>query len=262
MVLIMQRIRTLYRDFPDVVATPGLEATVTFLLEDLGCTLEQLGKITYRRPQLLQYNATTIETKCKYFAEKLGLPIRAIRTKDNDGDDDDDKGKKTKSIIDLMALMPDVFTHSIPSNLNPKFLYLQEVLKMNQTDLRKLIGDRPQILSLSLESNWIPKVEFLQEYMSMDAIRQVLVAHPQGFRESLSGRIQPRVQVISERGLQLLFSSNKNVVPLNFLCMTEMQWNAWYAPHRIIFMFLSFMTCVAMKQCKCALHTLYTFSLL
>jgi hypothetical protein len=209
MELIMQRIRTLYREFPDVVATPGLEATVTFLLEDLGCTLEQLGKITYRRPQLLQYDVNTIESKCKYFAEKLGLPIEG--------------GKGKRSVVDVMALMPDVFTNSIPSNLEPKFEYLEKVLGMNQTDLQKLIGERPQILSLSLESNLIPKVEFLQNFMSIDAIRQVLVAHPQGFRESLLGRIKPRVNVISERGLQV-----PDDIPLNFLCMTEMQWNVWY----------------------------------
>jgi hypothetical protein len=216
MELVMERIRTLYRDFPDVVATPGLNATVTFILEDLGATLQHLGKIAYRRPQLLQYNVTTIETKCKFFAEKLGLPI-VVQTRDNKG--------RTKSVVDLMALMPDVFTHSIPSNLNPKFSYLQGVIGMNQTDLQRLIGERPQILSLSLESNWIPKVEYLQKYMSMDGIRKVLVAHPQGFRESLSGRIQPRVQAIAERGLQL-----PDDVPLNFLCMTEMQWKAWYVP--------------------------------
>ena len=172
--------------------------------------------------------------------------------------------QKKRLLGQMLATNPDILTFSIENNLHPKFEYFCQVLGFSRDELRYVLLKRPQLLSLSLERNIVPKINFFlasrrrsttasmtatttstttsndehegeeeEEYglgITMDLMRQWLVQYPQTLALVLDSRIKPRVQDVVEMGL---FISEDNVLPWNFLTMTERNWKQWKKDYRI-----------------------------
>lgn len=225
--IVLSRVRELVIKYSEVVAN-DIQPVVEYL-QSIGCDTLMLGRIAYRRPQLFQYQIETLMQRVEFFAENLGLDpgnsVSSSQTNVGTGD----AASTQKSVVDLMAVMPDVFSQNIPNNLEPKFRYFRNELGLSRAQLRSILVDRPQILALSLENNLVPKIQYLTTPvnkggagMPSKGLRQLLVDTPQILRERLTDRIQPRCQVALDRGLIL-----PRDAPEKFLTMSDSIWNAW-----------------------------------
>lgn len=202
--LVVERVQELLLRFPVLLTSPNVLLTVDYLI-GLGCTTKDLGRIAYRRPKLFQYDVNNLQEKVIYFCQQLEL-----------GDD-------KAPLLEMMAIAPDVFTQSVVANLDPKLQYFRRELGLDAEGLRAVVLRRPQILSLSLEDNLMPKIQYLLDtlQLNVDDVRRMITLFPQVLRESLETRIQPRCQLVLELGLRC-----PDPVPLDFLQMTDAQWEA------------------------------------
>jgi hypothetical protein len=201
--LVLQRVQELLLTYPVLLTSPNVMVTVDYII-GLGCTTYDLGRIAYRRPKLFQYDVGALQEKVDFFCQQLELAEKL-------------------PLLEMMATAPDVFTQSIAANLDPKLQYFRHELGLDAASLRSVFLHRPQILSLRLTDNLIPKIQYLLEtfHMNVDDVRAMITRFPQVLRESLETRIQPRCELLMQLGLRC-----PEQVPLDFIQMTEAQWNA------------------------------------
>jgi len=211
-----QRTLDLLVGTPILTITKNLVPIVNYL-QSIGCEVYDIGRIAYRRPQLFQYEVESLKFKVDYFCKELDMSEGNLPG----------NAHVSRTVLDLMATMPDVFTFSIKENIEFKFQYFREELGFNTTALRTIFSNRPQILCLSLENNVIPKIEYLLTPikeggagLTIEELQRLIISFPQGLRESLNLRIQPRCQAAIKQGMKI-----PDDLPNNFLTMTESRWS-------------------------------------
>jgi hypothetical protein len=181
----LRRARSLYIKYPDVVATPDLVGTMDFLMTKFGRTTEQLGKIVYRTPQLLQYDVSTLHKKGTLLCRCSGITTRVSR-------------KEQVSHVSHGTHAGCLYSIDFIESGSKVLLLLEK--KSESSGIATACCGRPQISSLTLESNLKPKIEYLREMgVSDEGIPELLVAFPQGLRKSLADRIRPGTQTLMNR---------------------------------------------------------------
>jgi hypothetical protein len=206
-VLLARAQEFILRDFKTLLVDTVL-TTTDYLLHELNCSSYYLGRIAYRRPQIFQYAPETIQEKVEYFMRKLEL-------------------NETGPILDILALMPDVFTQSLTDNLEPKFDYLETTVGLSKPQLRTLILVKPQVLALGLENNLKRKIDYLVNTtgIPLPVVRIIITEYPTCLR-------QPFDSCFQARGALLLHLMEYPIpcpqqIPLDFLQMGDAGFDQW-----------------------------------
>jgi hypothetical protein len=153
-------------------------------VEILGCSIYDLGRIAYRRPQIFQYQPERLQEKVAFFLDRLDLPK--------------DETAGIRSILDIMAMTPDIFTQSLDSNLEPKFEYLEDTVGMSRTQLRQLLvlSKEPQVLALGLESNIKRKLDYYlansTTEIPLPIVQRIITEYPSCLRQPFDSNFKRR----------------------------------------------------------------------
>jgi hypothetical protein len=210
-VLLSRAQEFILRDFKTLLVDT-LMTTTDYLLEDLNCSIYYLGRIAYRRPHIFQYQPEKMEEKVTYFLNKLELPHNEIGI---------------QSVLDIMALMPDIFTQSLESNLDPKFDYLENDVGMSRGELRILVITKPQVLALALESNLKHKLDYLVNVtkLALPVVRDIITEYPTSLRQPFESHFKRRGDLLRHLTEEPL--PCPEVIPKDFLQMSEASFDQW-----------------------------------
>jgi len=215
--IVRQRTLDLLVGCPALIISKNLVPALNYL-QSIGCEVYDIGRIAYRRPQLLQFEVESLKSKVDYLSKQLDM---------SEGNLPGNTTCASRTVLDVMATVPDTFTLSLQGNLDVKFRYFREDLGFNTTELQSIFGSRPQILCLNLENNVIPKIDYLMTPieeggagLTIEELRRVILCHPEGVRTSLELRIKPRCQAAIKRGFKI-----PDDLPHNFLTMSEPRWS-------------------------------------
>lgn len=160
----------------------SLRPAVRFLTDGVGVDKVNLKKIVSRCPRLLVQPLVSVVQPALDFLSSLGI---------------EELAKVIVNNPSLIAIDPMV-------KLQPKLAYL-ESQGLTLDEARSVLSRCPSIFNCSIENNLAPKVMFLTGPMRKSV--KELVTFPQFFSFSLEGRIEPRFQSTSSRGLSLGLSS-------------------------------------------------------
>jgi len=178
---------------PELLLSDQVPVALHYLVQ-VGGDAVHLGKIAYRRSEVLTYSLELLVKKVKQISVELGLPMK--RTADNGHE---------KIAIDVLAGMPDILTNSVEENLQPKFDFFRHEIGMSTAEMRKLFSTRPQILTLKLDGNLREKIEYFRNDVGLSPkrLRMLLNVMPDCLRQNLENRIKPRCAVILEHRLTI-----------------------------------------------------------
>ena len=198
---------------PHLLVSDNIGISVEYLIS-VGCNTLHLGKIAYRRPNVLNYNLENLRGRMEQFRDELGMALERSHN------------SKEKIVADVMAGMPDIFAQSSADNLQPKFDYFRHEIGLSTAEMREIFGLRPHILSLSLEDNIKPKIEHLQSKdgpnLSPDSLRSLLINMPDCIRQNLATNIQPRCAAAKAHGLRI-----PDDLPAHFFRASEASFEKW-----------------------------------
>ena len=198
---------------PHLLVSDNIGISVEYLIS-VGCDTLHLGKIAYRRPNVLNYNLENLRGRMEQFRDELGMALERSHN------------SKEKIVADVMAGMPDIFAQSSADNLQPKFDYFRHEIGLSTAEMREIFGLRPHILSLSLEDNIKPKIEHLQSKdgpnLSPDSLRSLLINMPDCIRQNLATNIQPRCAAAKAHGLRI-----PDDLPAHFFRASEASFEKW-----------------------------------
>jgi hypothetical protein len=201
------------RDFKTLLGDT-LMTTTDYLVQTLHCSIYYLGRIAYRRPQIFQYQPFKMEEKVTYFLNKLELPHNE---------------QGIQSVLDIMAMMPDVFTQSLKSNLDPKFDYLENDVGMSKAELRILVITKPQVLALALESNLKRKLDYLVNVTNipLPVVRDIITEYPTSLRQPFDSHFKRRGDLLRHltEGTEPL--PCPEVIPKDFMQMSDASFDQW-----------------------------------
>ena len=198
---------------PHLLVSDNIGISVEYLIS-VGCNTLHLGKIAYRRPNVLNYNLENLRGRMEQFRDELGMALERSHN------------STEKIVADVMAGMPDIFAQSSADNLQPKFDYFRHEIGLSTAEMREIFGLRPHILSLSLEDNIKPKIEHLQSKdgpnLSPDSLRSLLINMPDCIRQNLATNIQPRCAAAKAHGLRI-----PDDLPAHFFRASEASFEKW-----------------------------------
>ena len=103
-----------------------------------------------------------------------------------------------------ISIQPSIFTYSVESNLLPKVLFFQE-LGFGKQEIGKMVALHPAFMGHSLEVAIKPKIRYLLNVMKREL--NEIISFPQYLSYSLSGRIQPRFEILGDRARFISLSS-------------------------------------------------------
>jgi len=152
--LIKSRIKDLLIRYPAILScgiTTHLQPILSFLRNDVGCTDYQLGRMLYRRGNILTLSLDSLKRKVDYFNTVLSLTEEEgeeIESAEKNGSEEEtnssdicsgEKEAEQKDPVEvyesyrdeygtklshILATSPDVLTLSLKGNLQPKFQYI------------------------------------------------------------------------------------------------------------------------------------------
>lgn len=248
--IIKQRLKLLIIDEPTILTSSiekNLKPTVAFLLDDIGLSPNELGRVLHRRGgNILVANVErTLARKVEFLRNKLGLEmvhederISVTRTGNTKfqpievsvpppiGVAKLTNHEKKRLLAQMIAKSPDILTLSIENNLIRKFDYFYGIVGFNEQQVLHLLYKRPHILSYNLERNIIPKFEcFTKAHsaggmgMNSDEVCKWVSENPDIMCCALETCIKPRVS----RAVSLGLTIGKDL-PANFITCKKKKW--------------------------------------
>lgn len=110
----------------------------------------------------------------------------------------------SEQINRTISIQPSIFTYSVESNLLPKVLFFQE-LGLGKQEIGRMVALHPAFMGHSLEVAIKPKIRYLLNVMKREL--NEITSFPQYLSYSLSGRIQPRFEILGDRARFISLSS-------------------------------------------------------
>lgn len=264
--IIRSRLKTIIVGNPKILSSSlekNLKPTVDYFVYNLTMSMDEFGKVAYRRGgTLLGANLErNIKQKIFFLRSELSLQLDAADdglanniqlfkvevphpNANEDGDTSNPEIKlsnfeKKRLLAQMLATVPDILTLSIENNLKPKFIYFTDTLGFNPEQVRFIILKRPQLLALSLERNIIPKVDYIlktREFITKETDATSYIGGLGMSKEELRKWIVTCPQSLTfsyERIRHRVFDvvkSSKSVgnednkVPMNFVTINDRSW--------------------------------------
>jgi len=101
----------------------------------------------------------------------------------------------------ILLLLPRVLGFSVENNLAPTLDWLQTRLDLDEAELRKMVVAFPALLGLSVEENMAPKLDWLQKRLDLDdaGVRRLILALPALLGYSVEDNLEPKLQWLQTR---------------------------------------------------------------
>ena len=99
----------------------------------------------------------------------------------------------------ILLLLPRVLGFSVENNLAPTLDWLQTRLDLDESGLRKMVLALPSLLGCSVEDNLAPKLEWLRKRLELDdaGLRKMLLTHPRLLGYSVGENLAPKLEFIA-----------------------------------------------------------------
>ena len=113
----------------------------------------------------------------------------------------------------ILLLLPRVLGFSVENNLAPTLDWLQKRLDLDEEELKKMVVAFPALLGLSVEDNMAPKLDWLQKRLDLDdaGVRRLILALPALLGYSVEDNMEPKLDWLQDR-LNLDAAQLKKVV--------------------------------------------------
>ena len=101
----------------------------------------------------------------------------------------------------ILLLLPRVLGFSVENNLAPTLDWLQKRLDLDEEELKKMVVAFPALLGLSVEDNMAPKLDWLQKRLDLDdaGVRRLILALPALLGYSVEDNMEPKLQWLQRR---------------------------------------------------------------
>ena len=95
----------------------------------------------------------------------------------------------------ILLLLPRVLGFSVENNLAPTLDWLQTRLDLDEAELRKMVVAFPALLGLSVEDNMAPKLDWLQKRLDLDdaGLRKLVLTLPALLGYSVEDNMEPKL---------------------------------------------------------------------
>ena len=95
----------------------------------------------------------------------------------------------------ILLLLPRVLGFSVENNLAPTLDWLQKRLDLDEEELKKMVVAFPALLGLSVEDNMAPKLDWLQKRLDLDdaRVRKMILALPALLGYSVEDNMEPKL---------------------------------------------------------------------
>lgn len=154
-------------------------------LEDLGVSIDRVGRCISLHPQLLGLNVESkILPTVQFLVSEGGVPHSCLNR--------------------IISSVPSVLGFSVKQNLEPKFQYLRNELHMSREKAGAMVCKFPQVLCLSLANNIKPTILFLTEELgiALDDVGKIVHQSPQLLGLNVDTNLRRKVQyLVGELGV-------------------------------------------------------------
>lgn len=203
--LIKKRVKAILLQYPNLLAFSidnNIKPTIQFLLNDIGLSVTQVGKVIWRFPEVLGLSIeNNLRPKIKYLTKSLHITTSSSSTNNN--------------LASLIERDPRILGFNMISSFPIKINFFINELYFTIDELRTLFIKRPQILTLSISSNIKPKIDYYKEnchYLTTQELKQWILDNPAELTFNLKNRIIPRLHVLKENNLRLLKDTPANII--------------------------------------------------
>eukprot|EP00249_Psilotum_nudum_P022682 c28608_g1_i1 orf=3100-5007(+) len=205
-----------------------MEPVVNHLLE-VGVKRDNIGKVLLRRPQLLGYTVSGLDSTINYLRElgvrecyigrviytapqvltlnteeKLKTVVAYFRSIGLEGEGDMEK---------MLVRNAQLLCCSVEKNLKPKFDFFCK-MGLSTKDIIKILVLFPSMFGQSIVTSLEPKYDYLINIMKRSPSE--IVGFPQYFGYSLEKRIKPRNEKLAARGIKISLPSMLACVETDF----------------------------------------------
>jgi hypothetical protein len=160
----------------------GLRAKVSFWMNDVGLTVEQLRQVVKRKPAVLQYSIEeNLQPKLDFFCRELEIPATDLATR-------------------LTCIYPDVWGRSLDRHLRPMANGFQEHANLSPVEFGRMVIQAPELLRCNYKNNLLVKLEFLRDRLDLgpDELRAIVIATPRILMQSMEHSLQPKIALLEE----------------------------------------------------------------
>jgi hypothetical protein len=109
---------------------------------------------------------------------------------------------------------------SVQDSLEPKLVWLQERLSLDDKSLCKLVQKQPPLLGYHLTTNLEPTIKFYEECVGSSSVIQMIANRPCLLGYSLENRLIPRLCECQEAGIPMDTGTIQRIA-----CYTEFEWS-------------------------------------
>ena len=104
----------------------------------------------------------------------------------------------------MICILPNILGYSIEDNLEPKLIWLQQRLKMDNEALSKMIQTQASLFCYNVDTNLEPTLNFFIEALGSESEAIALVKrYPRMFTSSLEKRLKPRLEQARDAGIAI-----------------------------------------------------------
>ncbi|GAX16525.1 mTERF domain-containing protein, mitochondrial [Fistulifera solaris] len=185
-------IRSLLERQPTILhlhAERNIGMKLDFLAQELDADKQSLRELVLAAPSLINYSATNLERKVRFFTKHLGFTVVECRH--------------------LWTAEPKLVYAGVQSGLIPRMKFFLNELGLRKDQLRGIIKKNPRLLLYSVDMNLIPKLVFhliLTLNMEPSKVRKIILSYPNYLDYNLDDHILPITRYFIQ---DLEYSSNE-----------------------------------------------------
>jgi ribonuclease HI len=160
----------------------GLATRLSFWMDDVGLTVEQLRQVVKRQPAVLQYSVDeNLRKKLEFFTRDLEIPITALAVR-------------------LTCIHPDIWGRSLDRHLVPMAVSFKEHANLSLPEFGQMVVQAPELLRCHFKNNLQIKLEFLRDRLGLepDELKAMVLATPRILMQSVEYSLQPKIALLEE----------------------------------------------------------------
>jgi mTERF domain-containing protein len=185
-------IRSLLERQPTILhlhAERNIGMKLDFLTQELDADEQSLRELVLAAPSLINYSATNLARKVRFFTKHLGFTVVECRH--------------------LWTAEPKLVYAGVQSGLIPRMKFYLNELGLRKDQLRGIIKKNPRLLLYSVDMNLVPKLVFhliLTLNMEPSKVRKIILSYPNYVDYNLDDHILPITRYFIQ---DLEYSSNE-----------------------------------------------------